>query len=281
MLSENAVPESAQASSGSTTGIFRSFLNNVGTSVAGGGSAPSVSSLENRIKKLSEEVCVLQEELESKILENERLVIESSDVKREMREIEDRCNLREKEVSEAGWKLTDLMSQLDQVLRQNSVLSQQKETDDIKVDSLRREVELGRELVTQVRESNSNLSRKLEQAEAELRLTAQDLRELRAAFAGSQSKADQYQRQASESEMRSNQLMEEMFQQKTLLASQELRMKQLEDELAVRIATSSQARQERLASATPCHDDPCCYRSEHFQARCRTLEASICELKKR
>ena len=79
--------EPPQSVSTSAAGIFRGILGNVGTTVVGGG-GQSVSALEAKIRNLIEELGVVQEELESKITENEHLVMDNCETRREKREAE-------------------------------------------------------------------------------------------------------------------------------------------------------------------------------------------------
>jgi regulator of replication initiation timing len=267
-------------------GIFRGLLTNVSSSVVGGIGQSGNQQLEQKIEELMREIAVLQEELESKISENERLVIEGSEVRREKRELEVKCSSLEKSLVEGNRERSDMESKMVKLKSEKDKMHVINETNEITIDSLRRDMELQNEQLGKYRSLYENLSSQLSELTARNSLLESESREYKSNASISESLLDQLRSELSESERSRTELEHAFSEEKILNQSLSLQVKQLEDEISISIATSQVAHHpppspsSRFSPRTVpegCRGggDPCCYRSEYYITRCKNLEHAL------
>ena len=249
--------------SSTSSGMFRSFLNNVGTVV---GTSNTVGlSLDHRVRALTEEVGVLQEELESKILENERLVMGSSEIRRALQISEDKCQSMEIEVSGYADRFSNLSSELELALRSTNQLCVEKEKSDILLDGYKRELELNAERIHLLVESNKDLKNK----DNELKASLTQISEISSKLSLAESRCEQFYSKLKIEQSQMNLIQTQLTNEQALTKSLNVRIEQLEEQLAI-VAVS-----ESFEEVIPCNNDPCCYKSEYYQGRCKNLEAAL------
>jgi chromosome segregation ATPase len=265
----------ANPSAPSTTGIFSGLL----------GSASSAA-LEQRIRDLSQELTILQEELESKINENERLVIESSDVKRVRWELEQKVELLETEVQAALNQKRAAVDDLERMRREKIDVVTKVEAHEINLDGLRRELVLKSEHVRKLTSANEALQLQFEQVSLQCAELSNELNESKTVVLQTNSKLDCLKRDYDDSESEKLRLSSELFSERAKQESLNLRIDQLEDEIAI-LATHKpihgRVTSDGSSSATippGCEDAlPCCPRAEYFLAKLKTADEAIRKLK--
>lgn len=272
--------DQTQSVTSAASGIFRGLLSNVGTSVSGMNTSASISTLENKIKQLSDELQVLQDELESKIQENEHLVMDICETKREKREAEVKLADMRTEMDRLVQADASMRSDLDKILCEKNLIVEKLESSEIKIDGLRREVELQNEILQKFRNQNESLDSRLSieaSAKAGLEL---EVRDLKTNLVVTESKLDQCSRQLAESLTVRNDLQEKLLDEEAASAALKLRIAELEEESS--IATLSMT----SGLSTPVENDsiprcdignplPCCYRSEYFRDKYKNTEMAL------
>jgi hypothetical protein len=291
MTRPTETPTDANRSVATTAGgIFRGILNNVGSTVVGGMSSGASNQWEHKVAELSNEVGVLQEELESKIAENERLVIEGSDLRRDIRELTTKCSSLEKSLVSGNQERAEMEAKLVKAKSEIDKLRVLNETGEITIDSLRRDSELQNEQLAKYRSLYENVSSQLSELVSKNSLHESELRELRSSAAISESLLDQLRSELSVCERERNELQQYLSAEKAQNQSLSLRVQELEDEISVSMATSSVAHlpppspSNRVLSPSagmePCGPgDACCYRSEYYQTKCKNLQLAIKTIK--
>jgi chromosome segregation ATPase len=271
-------------------GLFRGLLTNVGSTVVGGISQGNTHQLELRIEELMREIGILQEELESKISENERLVIEGSEVRREKRDIGTKCSSLEKSLVEGNRERSDMESKMVKLQAEKDKLHLLSETNEITIDSLRRDIELQNEQLGKYRSLYENVSSQLSDLVARNSLLQSEVREYKSNASMSESLLDQLRSEYSNSERERTELQFALSAEKVQNQSLALQVKQLEDEISISIATAQVAHHpppsptSRLSPRMVpegCRGggEPCCYRSEYYMTRCKNLEHALKTIK--
>lgn len=272
--------DQAHSVTSAASGIFRGLLSNVGTSVSGVNTSASISALEHKIKQLSDELHVLQDELESKIQENEHLVMDICETKREKREAEMKLADMRTEMDRLVDADTSMRAELDKILCEKNQIVEKLESSEIKIDGFRREVELQNEILLKFRTQNESLDSRLSiEASAKVCLEL-EVRDLKTNLVVTESKLDQCSRQLAESITERNDLQAKLLNEEAASAALKLRVAELEEESS--IATLSVA----SGVSTPTENDsiprcdignplPCCYRSEYFRDKYKNTEIAL------
>lgn len=270
-LTDSSVPSASSAS-----GLFRGLLSNVSNTVSGG--SASTSALEARVAQLTEDICVLQEELESKIVENERLVMEGSEVRRSKREVEMKVEEIESEIVQAKLEAASATSEKARVDTEKKELVSQIESFEIQVDGLKREVLLQQEATRR----NQALTELLEARLAHMTTHSADveaeLRQVKSNLQTMESRASQTQRSLELSEAERQRSSQALLEEKSVSHSHALRVTQLEEELSIAsLQTSGSVTPFANDSVLPCAGDPtpCCYRSEYFRDKYRAALSNV------
>jgi len=288
-MSKQTDPVSDQSRSMTSTasGIFRGLLTNVGSTVVGGINQGTHNQMESKIEELMREIGVLQEELESKIAENERLVIEGSEIRREQRELEAKFSSIEKSLVEGNQERSQIESKMVKLQSEKDKLNVLNETNEITIDSLRRDIELQSEQLAKYRSLYENVSSQLSEHVAKNSLLESELRELRSNASISESLLDQLRSELSSTERERSEIQQALSAEKIQNQSLTLQVKQLEDEISISIATAQVAHHPppsptsrlspRMLPAEGCRGggEPCCYRSEYYVNRCKNLEHAL------
>ena len=212
---------------------------------------------------------ILQEELESKIAENERLVMDSCELEREKKRILAKVESMETEISQFGDKIFQLTQQVELAKKAQEQMGADKQRAEIRADSLARELELNSEQVTQLISENLELKDK----ESELNVLRTDFTKLHNKLVLAESKAKHSESELIRIEKKSN-------SEKAVAHANSVRIDQLLEQVAIyRAATVTDSPSPNLTSCTaaPCSG---CARAEYYQARCRNLEAAFKEFKK-
>ena len=290
MTRPTETPGDIRSVTSTASGLFRGLLSNVGSTVANGMGTGNPSQLEQKLTELSNEVTVLQEELESKIMENERLVIEGSELRRELREFSTKCSSFEKSLVEGNQERADMEAKLVKAKSEIDKLRVLNETSEITIDSLRRDSELQNEQLAKYRSLYENVSSQLSELVAKSSLHDSELRELRSSAAISESLLDQLRSELSVCERERHELQQYLTAEKTQNQSLSLRVQELEDEISISVATAQVAHfpppspTNRVLSPSAglepcCPGDPCCYRSEYYQLKCKNLQLAVKTMK--
>ena len=262
---QNDAPPNSAASS-----MFRGIL---------GGYGPSVVDLESKIKDLSNEVSVLQDELESKIAENESLVIDCSDMRRQNREVEQKLESFRIELENCVRAKESAIDEMERFKRDKVDLSTRLEGYEIQIDGLRRDSVLQTEQTRKLQSANESIQISLDQ-EISLRKSCElELRELKTAMMEAESKLTCLSRDLFGSDAEKQRLAAELFSERTKQESLNLRIDALEDELSIASIprTSPVIGRDDTSSLPACNDQPgaCCHRSEYFLSRLKTVEEAL------
>jgi chromosome segregation ATPase len=260
----------AGSNSATSSGLFRGLLGGYGNSSA---------ETDGRIKEMSNQLSVLQDELESKITENETLVIESSELKRTKRELEIRLESLENQLRSSNDAAKSAIDEMERLRRDKNNLSTKLEGNEIQIDSLRRDLALQIELCRKLQVTNDSLQTQVDQ-ETEARKQAENaLRETKTSLIESDSKLSCLSKDLESNEAEKQKLLRELLNEKAKQESLNLRIDQLEDELSVmsirRRPTVVPPNEDM--SIPPCGDNmvPCCYRSEYYLSRLKTAEEAL------
>lgn len=267
-------PNQPESSSGSG-GIFRGFLSSV--------TPASVSNtLEQKVQQLSNEVAVLQEELESKINENERLVMESSDIKRDKRNVETKLEKAEADLERAINERRCAMDDTERMKRDKSEFTLKIGEYEVQVDSLRREVVLLNETIKRLQTNGEYLQSQFQNEQALNSKLDEGLKEAKTSLVQLESRFGQSLKDLTNSESDRARLQAELINEKAKEESLRLRISQLEEELSISAmhrpgGPEFSHKKCDLEMIPSCTDEPvaCCYRSEFFQSKLRTAEEAL------
>ena len=260
--------------------MFRGLLGSVGSSVGGGGSS-SVATLEAKVRQLTADMAVLQEELESKIVENEQLVMDNCECKRERRDAEQRADDMVSEMARLRESDSVMRAQVEKISQEKSVLVERLETSDIKMDALNREIQLQAESVHKLKGSVDSLTHQLDEVSSNKAFIELELREVKSALTVAESKLAHTIGQFTQSDTERASLQSELSTVKAKNESLNLRITQLEEELCVASIQAgpvlAEDDDESSGDLPKCGGDPqpCCYRSEYFRDKWRNSELNL------
>lgn len=272
--------DQAHSVTSAASGIFRGLLSNVGTSVSGVNTSASISALEHKIEQLSDELHVLQDELESKIQENEHLVMDNCETKREKREAEMKLADMRTEMDRLVDADRSMRAELDKILCEKNQIVEKLESSEIKIDGFRREVELQNEILLKFRTQNESLDSRLSiEASAKVCLEL-EVRDLKTNLVVTESKLDQCSRQLAESITERNDLQAKLLNEEAASAALKLRVAELEEEssiatLSVVSGVSTPTENDSLPRCDIGNPLPCCYRSEYFRDKYKNTEIAL------
>jgi chromosome segregation ATPase len=243
-----------------------------------GGSSQSAAAQEARISQLTQDLAVLQEELESKILENERLVMESCEVRRAKREVELKVEEIETEIAQARESASLARSEMAKIEGEKKDLSSRIESYEIQIDELRREIMLQQEASKRTHSLTELLEARLAHMTSHSADVEADLRQTKSNMAAMEARLAQTQRSLEISESERMRNSHEVIHERAKAESLAVRVAQLEEELSI-------ASMQTSVSATPFVDDsvpacggdpvPCCYRSEYFRDKFKGCKSDL------
>lgn len=269
------MPSQAESSSGSG-GILRGFLSSVAP-VSGAN-----YNFEQKVQQLSNEIGVLQEELESKINENERLVMESSDIKREKSNVEFKLEKAEVDLERALNERRCALDDTERMKRDKAEFTMKIGDFEVQVDSLRREVVLLNETIRRLQTNGDHLQSQLLNEQTLNCKLDESLKEAKKSLVQLESRLSQSLKDLTNSESDRSRLQAELMNEKVKEESVRLRISQLEEELSIAAMHRSGGpefsyKKSDNAVVPACYDEPvaCCYRSEFFQSKLKTAEEAL------
>ena len=274
----------AASMSSTASGIFRGLLGTVGSS-APGSHTPMTSNpaLEQRMRELEQELSVLQEELESKITENERLVIECCELKRDKRDIEGKYSNLETTLVQCNRERESMFIRLEKVCTENLELVNLRDSQEIRIDSLTREIELQNENVSKYKSLSDQSVAQISGLLSNKETLESDLRETRNTLSITESMFDQFKSEFSTSSKQCTELQNSLSYERAINKSLSLRIQQLEEDISISVAVIPvpEVQLPTADSIPKCEGEysPCCHRAEYYQSRCHNLEYSLKAIK--
>jgi len=275
------VENCSEASAPSNPGLFRGIFNNVSGSIVGGTNFQGTRILEERIKSLEDNLNILQDELESKIIENERLVMDCSEARREKRAAELRLEEAGDEVKSGRAQVEKYKSDFGRLERENSSLVAKLESSEITVDGLKRELQLQSEASVKTRSVAEALSQRVSELTAMHASLGKENGDLRSLLVSADSRAQASLKKLEESQAEHSHVVQCLAKERSRGETLGLRISQLEEDLSVMSlqstgASSPAGELEDNNMLPSCGGDifpkPCCYRSEHFLSLFRTAD---------
>lgn len=273
-----------QSTKGSiTSGIIRGILSNVGGSLVGGSQLRGESVFEERLSTLQETVAVLQEELESKILENERLVMDCSETRRVCRDAESRLEEALSERKSTSVQLEKFRSDIVKLENDKSCLVEKVESCEITVDGLQREIQLQGESSIKMRGVTEGLNQRISEFSCAVTRLEGENRDLKSLLNLSESKLGWTIKRLEEAEAQRRSLEQDLVKERSTGDSLSSRIARLEEDLSVALLHTTSGRpsdNEIDENALPsCNGDllpkPCCYRAEHYLSLFRTADLAV------
>ncbi len=281
--------ESVRSASTSASGIFRGLLGNVGSHVLGPSEGPNTEVLEEHVYKLEQENNVLREELESKISENEQLVMDSCDMKRVLCELESQLrslsNLHSRCESEAARR-----EQTIQRMTEESVTLRGKlERRDLDADKLRRDFELQSDSHSRLRTEATELRMRLDSVAAIKADLESQVSQLSGKTIQLEAIVDQLRGELKHASTESSWLQHKLESETVSKKSLHLQVEKLEDEMKLLAAlqsssggggSSSISLPPSLIPSEPsvsayCGTRACCERAQYYRDQCRNMEHSL------
>ena len=268
------------------SGIFRGLLNNVSGSIVGLNPSQTNPVYEARIKSLEEQLSVLQEELESKILENERLVMDCCETRREQRDAELRVKEASSEIESGRIQLEKFRGDFTKLEREKSALAERVESGEITIDGLRREIQLQGESSLKTRGVMEGLNQRVSELSLKVCELESEKRDHSHSLSIAESRISFLTQKLEESASARSQLAQELAKERSRGEAMSIKVAQLEEDISVvslQSTTAASSPGEELDEDSlvypSCKGDvlprPCCYRAEHYLSQFRTSEMAL------
>lgn len=216
---------------------------------------------------------ILQEELESKIAENEHLVISTSELLRDKRELENLCSSVQTEKEKLQAKVAALAEQLELAQKSTHSLQNEKAKNEIVIDALKREIELCNQKNCVLLETETLLAK----SETTITDLKSQIDHFQSHVIRLEAQCEQTNAQMLKFQSHSELLERSLVAEKSEAQARQFRIDQLVEQIAIlQAATSRNSGEKNAAQFPPCNPGiPCCYRAEYYQTRSSNFEAVL------